>query len=75
MASGKANKMISAKMEKALNEQINAEAFSAYLYMSMSAYFKSCNLPGFAHWMDIQAQEEYIPQESSMIISSRGAAR
>lgn len=52
--------MISAKMEKALNEQINAEAFSAYLYMSMSAYFKSCNLPGFAHWMDIQAHEEYL---------------
>lgn len=52
--------MINAKMEKALNEQLNAEAFSAYLYMSMSAYFKSCNLPGFAHWMDIQAQEEYI---------------
>lgn len=52
--------MISKKMEKALNEQINEESFSAYLYMSMSAYFKAQNLQGFAHWMEIQAQEEFI---------------
>ncbi len=43
-----------------LNEQINREAFSAYLYYSMSAYFESINLKGFAHWMTIQAQEEIV---------------
>ena len=41
--------MISKKMEKALNEQVNAELFSAYLYLSMEAYFKSLNLDGFAN--------------------------
>lgn len=46
------------KLEKMLNKQINFELFSSYLYMSMSAYLKSLNLSGFAHWMQIQAQEE-----------------
>lgn len=46
------------KLEKVLNEQINMELFSAYLYMSMSAYLKSLNLLGFAHWLEIQAREE-----------------
>jgi len=50
--------MISKKMEKALNEQVNAELFSAYLYLSMEAYFKSMNLNGFANWMRVQTQEE-----------------
>jgi len=50
--------MISKKMEKALNEQVNAELFSAYLYLSMEAYFKSLNLDGFANWMGVQTQEE-----------------
>lgn len=50
--------MMTKKMEKALNEQINAEFFSSYLYLSMSAYFNRKNLPGFAHWMEIQTQEE-----------------
>lgn len=45
-------------MEQALNEQVNAEMYSAYLYLSMSAYFEDMNLSGFAHWMYIQAQEE-----------------
>lgn len=45
-------------IEKALNNQINAELQSAYLYLSMSAYFESINLKGFANWMRIQAQEE-----------------
>ncbi len=42
----------------ALNEQINAEFASSYLYYSMSAWFQSVGLPGFAHWMQIQAIEE-----------------
>ncbi len=50
--------MLTKKMEKALNEQINAEVWSAYLYLSMSAYFESKNLPGFANWMRVQWQEE-----------------
>jgi ferritin len=47
-------------MEKALNEQVNAELFSAYLYLSMEAYFKSLNLTGFANWMRVQTQEEMM---------------
>jgi ferritin len=50
--------MISANMEKALNDQINAEMFSAYLYLAMVAYFKDKNLNGFANWMTVQNQEE-----------------
>ena len=50
--------MTSKKMEKMINEQINHEMYSAYLYLSMSAYFESKNLPGFANWMYVQYQEE-----------------
>ncbi len=50
--------MISSNMEKALNDQINAETYSAYLYLSMSAYFADQGLPGFSAWMKAQAQEE-----------------
>ena len=50
--------MISEKMQKALNDQINAEFFSAYLYLAMAAYFEEKNLPGFAHWMEVQYAEE-----------------
>ncbi|MDP8227815.1 MAG: ferritin [Candidatus Electryoneaceae bacterium] len=50
--------MLPKKMEEALNAQLNAEIYSAYLYMSMAAYFESFNLSGFANWMKIQAQEE-----------------
>jgi len=47
------------KVENALNEQIQAEFFSFYLYLSVSAYFTTEHLDGFAHWMRIQAQEEF----------------
>lgn len=50
--------MLSEKMQKALNGQLNAEYYSSYLYLSMAAYFESTNLPGMATWMRIQAQEE-----------------
>jgi len=50
--------MLTEKMEKALNGQLNAELYSSYLYLSMNAYFKSVNLDGFANWMYYQAQEE-----------------
>ena len=52
--------MLSEKMQAALNNQINAELHSAYLYLSMSAYFADKNLNGFAHWMRLQAQEEQV---------------
>jgi len=50
--------MISKKMEEALNGQVNAELYSAYLYLSMESYFKSLNLNGSASWMRVQTQEE-----------------
>lgn len=50
--------MIKQKLEKAINKQINAELWSVYLYLSMSVYFESINLAGFANWMRIQAKEE-----------------
>ncbi len=50
--------IISKSIENAFNEQINAELFSSYLYLSMSAYFTANNLTGFASWFAIQAKEE-----------------
>jgi len=52
--------MLSKKMEKALNDQIKWEYYSAYLYLSLSAYFQNKGLPGFANWMDVQFQEEQM---------------
>ncbi|MBW2651990.1 MAG: ferritin [Deltaproteobacteria bacterium] len=52
--------MIKEKIQDALNEQINAELYSSYLYLSMSAYFESINLKGFASWMRVQTQEELV---------------
>ena len=50
--------MLNKRIEEELNKQINAEIWSAYLYLSMSAYFEDKNLPGFANWMKVQYQEE-----------------
>jgi ferritin len=50
--------MIGKAMQDAMNEQINKEFFSSYLYLSMAAYFENKNLTGFAHWMRLQAGEE-----------------
>jgi len=50
--------MLTDKMQDALNEQINAEIYSAYLYYAMEAYFQSQGLSGCAHWMQWQAIEE-----------------
>lgn len=52
--------MLSQTIQDAMNEQIKNELYSAYLYLSMSAYCESINLPGFAHWMRMQEQEERI---------------
>ncbi|MCD6545757.1 MAG: ferritin [Thermotogae bacterium] len=50
--------MLKEKMADALNKQINEELYSAYLYLSMSAYFDSIGLKGFANWMMVQYKEE-----------------
>lgn len=50
--------MITKRMEDAICAQINAEYWSAYLYLSMSAHFIQAGYPGIANWMRIQAKEE-----------------
>lgn len=50
--------MIGKAMQDTINEQINKELFSSYLYLSMAAYFEDKSLPGFAHWMRMQEAEE-----------------
>lgn len=49
---------INEKVAKLMNEQIMKEWYSAYLYMSMAGYLEVQNLPGMAHWMQIQVLEE-----------------
>ena len=46
------------KLLTEMNVQINKEIFSGYLYLAMAAHFSAANLPGFAHWMTRQAEEE-----------------
>ena len=50
--------MLSERMQDAINRQIRDELYSAYLYLSMAAYFEATSLPGFATWMRAQSQEE-----------------
>jgi ferritin len=50
--------MLKEKMIESLNFQMNAELYSAYLYLSMAAYFEANDLSGFANWMRVQAKEE-----------------
>ena len=52
--------MIGERMQKAINEQIQAELGSAYIYLSMAAYFHDKGLDGMAHWMRAQTQEEMV---------------
>ncbi len=52
-------KMISKNIQTALNKQLNAEFYSSYFYLSMSAYFEANDLQGFAKWFRMQADEEY----------------
>ena len=51
--------MLSAKLETALNKQINEEFYSSYLYLAMAGYFEDQNLDGCGHWMRMQAVEEW----------------
>jgi len=50
--------MLNQRVYNAINDQINAEIWSGYMYLSMSAYFSSEGLNGFANWMRVQWQEE-----------------
>jgi ferritin len=69
--------MLHEKMEKALNDQINAELYSGYMYLSMSAYFSSKNLEGSAQWMKAQALEEqfHAMKMYDYVIERGGAVR
>src|SRR5271157_2146958 len=51
--------MISQKLQDAINDQINKEFYSEYLYLSMEAYFRSNDLDGFANFFNVQTQEEH----------------
>jgi ferritin len=46
------------KLEQAINDQIQAEIYSAYLYLAMSAYCEDISMPGYAHWLRVQSEEE-----------------
>lgn len=65
--------MLNEKLENYLNKQINAEMWSAYLYLSMAAYCHNNDLNGFANWYSVQFKEE---QDHAMIffnyVNSRG---
>jgi len=50
--------MLSEKMNKALNEQVNWELYSSYLYLAMSAYAEQSGMKGAANWLFVQAKEE-----------------
>jgi ferritin len=52
--------VLSEKMQDALNGQLNAELYSGYLYLSMSAHYESIDMPGFASWMRAQRLEELV---------------
>lgn len=58
--------MLSNKIQDALNAQINAEFWSAYLYLSMSNYFGAEGYPGIANWFKVQYQEELAHTEIFM---------
>ena len=65
--------MLSTKIEKAINSQINAELYSSYLYVSMGMYFESEDMSGAAKWMNAQAQEELVHAEKFMnYVNERG---
>lgn len=52
--------MLTPELEQALNDQLNREYYSSYLYLSMAAHFEAVGFPGFAGWMRAQAEEEHV---------------
>jgi len=69
--------MLSERMNEALNVQANREFYSSYLYLSMSYYFESIGMGGFASWMRIQAGEELVHALKMLdyVASAGGRAR
>ncbi|HNQ54029.1 MAG TPA: ferritin [Methanothrix sp.] len=69
--------MLSDKMNEALCQQANRELYSSYLYLSMSYYFESIRMEGFAHWMRLQAGEELVHTMKMLdyVAGSGGRAR
>jgi ferritin len=62
------------KLQKAFNDQIKNELYSAYLYLAMAAYFESINLEGFGHWMKVQFKEEQVhAMKMFEFLNDRGA--
>jgi len=67
--------MMKDKLALAVNDQIQAEFQSAYLYLAMSAWCAQANLPGFAHWLRLQWQEETMHATKLFdFVHSRGGA-
>ncbi len=65
--------MLSDRMQKAINDQVNAELYSAYLYSAMGMYFESIDLAGAAVWMKAQAAEEIMHADKFMdYVNERG---
>ena len=69
--------MLSAKVKDLLNAQVNAEFYSAYLYLDFSNYYKDEGLDGYSNWYMIQAQEErdhamlfiqYLQQQGETVV-------
>ncbi|HEU5314531.1 MAG TPA: ferritin [Chloroflexota bacterium] len=52
--------MLPRETNEALNDQLQLEFASAYLYLGMAAHFAAASLPGFAHWMRLQHEEEEL---------------
>lgn len=69
--------MLSDRILPALNGQLNAETYSGYLYLSMATYFEAVGLRGFAHWMEMQAREEFFHASKfyNFIISRGGRVK
>lgn len=69
--------MLSAPMEKAINDQVNFEIFSANIYLSMVSYFESQGLAGFANWMRAQYKEEifHAMKMFDYVLETGGKAR
>ena len=65
--------MLNPKIQDAIDEQINAELYSAYLYLSMSLHFEAEGLSGIANWFKVQFQEEQAHAEIFMnYVNQRG---
>lgn len=62
------------KIEKMINDQMNFEFYSAYIYKAMAAYCDSIDLPGFANWFKVQVQEEMYHAEKmyNYLLERRG---